>query len=306
MKLKWLFAGLAALGIVGGGGYAAVDHFANAEAKKRAEIFARDMRKHVNEFTYGSVKVSPIGQSIEMRDVAVVTKKGERVKVASVTIKNFDWTGGATPRYADIVIAGADLPSDLVVDLLRLPLLPRGETKRMLDKAGYGRALGDIHVGYRYDEATREFEIRDNRVELAGLGTFTLNLKFGNVQSIAAKNEVELAGIGLQATLVGASLVFRDATLVSRMIKAYAADKGLSEAEAQARFLADIRAERERQSEPLAREGLDALARFVERPGEIGLAVSPATPYPLMSFFMTGVGDVRALKQRLGLTIAAR
>jgi hypothetical protein len=184
--------------------------------------------------------------------------------------------------------------------------LPRADAKRLLDNAGYGRAVGDIQVGYRYDETTREFEVRDNKVEIAGLGTLALNLKLANVQSIAIRTEAEALAVALPMTLVGASLTFRDATLVSRLVKAYAQDKGLSEADAHARFLAEIRAERERQSEPLAREALDALARFIERPGEIGLHVTPPAPYPLMSFIISGLGDPRALKQRLGLTIAAR
>jgi hypothetical protein len=84
MRKGWVI-GIAALVAVGGGGYFAADHFANAKVREQAQIFARDMRKVTKEFRYGAVRADLLAQSIVMTDVEFVTLDGDRIKAASVT-----------------------------------------------------------------------------------------------------------------------------------------------------------------------------------------------------------------------------
>jgi hypothetical protein len=106
-------------------------------------------------------------------------------------------------------------------------------------------------------------------------------------------------------TLAHASLAFRDRSLVSRLLKAYAAERGISEADALARVLADLKAERQRTRDPVEREALDALLRFVERPGEIRLAMEPERPVPLLGTVTRFFGGT-AFKHTFGVKITAR
>lgn len=301
---KWLIAVIGSAAVLGCG-YLIADYFANSAVRERAEIFAQHMRKHTQGFRYGSVAASTLSQSVVMRDVTIDVAGGERIKVESLTIKNFDWRSGGQPRYAEFVITRADLPSKLIAEYVRLPMASRDETRRVLDRAGYGRTVGDVHVGYRFNQETQEFELKDNRIDIPGLGTFALNLKFGNVPTIELDNPAVLTGLALQVTLKSASFSFRDRSLVSRVVKAYALERGLGEADAHARLLQDLRAERDRQYDPMQRDFIEALARFVERPGELGIHLDPPSPFPLLSLFLSGSGSAQ-LKQRLGLSIAAR
>jgi hypothetical protein len=118
MRKGWVI-GIAALVAVGGGGYFAADHFANAKVREQAQIFARDMRKVTKEFRYGAVRADLLAQSIVMTDVEFVTLDGDRIKAASVAVKDFDWRNGGTPRYADIEIKRAQVPSTALTSLAR-------------------------------------------------------------------------------------------------------------------------------------------------------------------------------------------
>ncbi|MBI1866061.1 MAG: hypothetical protein HYR98_10110, partial [Nitrospirae bacterium] len=104
------------------------------------------------------------------------------------------------------------------------------------------------------------------------------------------RDGAQLLSAGSQTTLVHASLAFRDKSLVSRLLKAYAADRNISEAEALVRVLRDLRAERDRARDPLEREALEALLRFVERPSEIRFAAEPVRPVPLLAMGLQFLG----------------
>jgi hypothetical protein len=315
MKKRWI-VGIAALLAVGGGGYFAADHFANAKVKERAEIFARDMRKVTKEFRYGGVRADILSQSIVMTKVEFVTMNGDRIRAESVAVKDFDWRNGGTPRYADIEIKRADVPSTALANLARasgslgsiigVSTGPATEAQRLLDRAGYKRTTSDFFVRYRFDEATGEFELRDVQLAVSDLGVVLLNLKLGNVPQRRIKDGAALLSAGTQTTLVHASISFKDRSLVSRLLKAYATDRNISEAEALSRVLRDLKAERDRARDPVEREALGALLRFIEHPSEIRLAAEPMRPVPLLALGMGMLGGRGLVKETIGLKISAR
>ncbi len=314
MNKGWL-VGIAALIAVGGGGYFAADHFANAKLEERAQIFARDMRKITREFRYGAVRADLLSQSIIMTNVELVTMSGDSIRAESVAVRDFDWRNRGTPRYADIEIKRADVPSTALANLARasgqwvaligLSTGPAADARRLLDRAGYTRTTSDFFVRYRFDEDSGEFELRDVQLAVSELGEVLLNLKLGNVPQRGIRDGAELLSAGTQTTLVRASLAFKDRSLVSRLLKAYAADRNISEAEALQRVLRDIRAERDRARDPVEREALHALLRFVERPSEIRLAMEPERPVPLLGGFTRLLGG-GTFKELFGVKISAR
>lgn len=315
MKKGWII-GLGALALVGVGGYFAADHFANAKLEERAQIFARDMRKVTKEFRYGAVRADLLSQSIVMTNVEFVTMSGDRIKAESVSIKDFDWRLRGTPRYADIHVKRADVPSTALTNLARasgqlgalvgVSTGPAANAQRLLDSAGYKRTTSDFFVRYRLDEDTGEFELRDVQLAVSELGEVILNLKLGNVPQRSIRDGAELLSAGTTTTLVHASLSFRDRSLVSRLLKAYAADRNISEAEALARVLRDFRAERDRTRDPVEREALEALIRFVESPNEIRVALEPNRPVPLLAMGLQFFGGRSFAKDAFGLKFSAR
>ena len=315
MRKGWII-GIAALVALGGGGYFAADHFANAKLQERAQIFARDMRKVTKAFRYGAVRADLLSQSIVMTDVEFVTLDGDRIKAASVAVKDFDWTNGGTPRYADIEVKRAEVPSTALTSLARasgqlgavigVSTGPAADAQRLLDRAGYKRTTSDFFVRYRLDEETGQFELSDVQLAVSDLGVVLINLRLGNVPTRGIRDGAALLSAGTTTTLVHASVSFKDRSLVSRLLKAYAAERNISEAEALARVLRDLRADRDRARDPVEREALGALLRFVERPSEIKVALDPARPVPLLAMGLQFLGGRSFAKDAFGLKFSAR
>lgn len=315
MRKGWVI-GIAALVAVGGGGYFAADHFANAKVQERAQVFARDMRKFTKEFRYGTVRADLLSQSIVMTDVEFVTLDGDRIKAASVAVKDFDWRSRGTPRYADIEVKRAQVPSTALTSLARasnqlgsiigVSTGPAADAQRLLDRAGYKRTTSDFFVRYRLDEETGQFELRDVQLAVSDLGDVVVNVRLGNVPARGIRDGAALLSAGTTTTLVHASVSFKDRSLVSRLLKAYAAERNISEADALARVLADLRAERGRARDAIEREALEALIRFVERPSEIRVALDPARPVPLLAMGLQFLGGRSFAKEAFGLKFSAR
>lgn len=315
MRKGWII-GIAALVAVGGGGYFAADHFANAKVQERAQVFARDMRKVTKEFRYGAVRADLLAQSIVMTDVEIVTLDGDRIKAESVAVKDFDWRNGGTPRYADIEIKRAQVPSTALTSLARasgqlgsiigVSTGPAADAQRLLDRAGYKRTTSDFFVRYRLDEETGQFELSDVRLAVSDLGDVVVNLKLGNMPKRGIRDGAALLSAGTTTTLVHASVSFKDRSLVSRLLKAYAAERNMSEADALARVLRDLRVEQGRAKDAVEREALEALIRFVERPTEIRVALDPARPVPLLAMGLQFLGGRSFAKDAFGLKFSAR
>jgi hypothetical protein len=315
MRKRWII-GIAALVALGGGGYFAADHFANAKVQERAEIFARDMRKLTKEFRYGSVRADLLSQSIVMKNVELVTLDGDRIRAESVAVKDFDWRSRGTPRYADIEVKRADVPSTALANLARasgqlgaiigVSTGPAADAQRLLDRAGYKRTTSDFFIRYRLDEETGVFELRDVQLTVSDLGEVLVNLKLGSVPTSGVRDAAALLSASTTTTLVHASISFKDRSLVSRLLKAYAAERNISEADALARVLRDLKTERDNTRDVVEREALEALIRFVEHPSEIRMALDPARPVPLLAMGLQFLGGRSFAKDTFGLKFSAR
>lgn len=311
---KRLIAGAFVVAALAGGGYLVADHIANARVQERAEAFARDMKKWTREFRYGSVKADLLSNAIVMYRVEFVTLDGDRIRAESVAVRDFDWFNRGRPRYADFEVRRADVPASALSSLARasgqvgkiigVSTGPAGDAQRLLERAGYRRTTSDFQVKYRYDEDAQELEIKDVQLEIADFGVVVFNLKLGNLPRGGIRSESDLLSASA-VTLAHASLAFRDRSLVSRLLKAHAAERGISEAEALARVLADLKAERARTRDAVEREALDALIRFVEHPGEIRVAMEPERPVPLLGTVTRLFGGT-AFKHTFGIKITAR
>jgi hypothetical protein len=70
--------------------------------------------------------------------------------------------------------------------------------------------------------------------------------------------------------------------------------------------LRDLKGERDRARDPVEREALGALLRFIEHPSEIRLAAEPMRPVPLLALGMGMLGGRGLVKETIGLKISAR
>ena len=116
------------------------------------------------------------------------------------------------------------------------------------------------------------------------------------------------AGMKLLANvnLAGASLSFKDKSLVERLIRAEAKKKNMSEQAAKAKMLEDLADQRKKAEDDATKEIIDLAIKFLNNPGTIEVVSAPGAPANLMMAFMAIMSSPGTLKQMLGLTIAVK
>jgi hypothetical protein len=90
------------------------------------------------------------------------------------------------------------------------------------------------------------------------------------------------------------------------MVRADARKKKLTEPAAKAKMLEELAAERGKAEDDMTREFVNAAIKFLDRPGEIELALTPPAPANVMAAFMMVMGNRGAFKQMMGLTVSVK
>jgi hypothetical protein len=300
--MRKLVIGIVALGVLGAGAYAGVDHFANSKVKERAEIFAQQMRRQMRTFTYSEARVRTLSQSIELTDVFMETKKGEKLRIDSVVVRDFEWRLKGTPRHADLVFKGVEFST------------PDGKIAGPMKRFGLDGRKSDHSLSYRYDEQDRTLELKEYKIEAKDFGTLIFRVKFGNVPQDVAdralRNPADLStafSAAASVSLAYASLSIRDRGGVDRTIRHMAAHNNLSEAEMKKRILESLEAEKRRVVFPVQGRIVEALAALVRKPGgEIGVSAEPQPPLALMEAATSFMASPLSLERRLNLSVLSR
>ena len=106
--------------------------------------------------------------------------------------------------------------------------------------------------------------------------------------------------------LVGGSFSFQDKSLIARVIKAQAAKKKVSEADARAEIMKEMQEARKEAQDDFTKEAIDAGMKFLANPGTIEVRLAPPSPFNLMGGFMMAMTAPAQLKQQLGITITVK
>ena len=300
--MRKLVIAAVAVAVLGAGAYAGVDHFANNKVKERAEIFAQQMRRQVKSFTYADARAHTLSQSIELTGVFVETRKGEKLRIDSVVVRDFEWRLKGTPHYADLHFKGVEFST------------PDGKIADPMKRFGLDGKKSDHSLSYKYDEQARTLELKEYKVEAKDFGTLIFRVKFGNVPQDVAdralRNPGDLAtafSAAASVSLAYASLSIRDQGGVDRTIRHLAAHNKLPEAEMRKRILDGLEAEKRRVVFPVQGRIVEALAALVRKPGgEIGLSAEPQPPLAFMEAATAFMANPLSLERRLNLQVLSR
>jgi hypothetical protein len=173
---------------------------------------------------------------------------------------------------------------------------------------------------YAIDEAKKTFEITGVAIDIVELGELKIKLKLAGVVLGDIKNAIggekkegekkegddgAMKALA-QIAVVGASITFKDKSLVERMIRADAKKKNLSEQAAKAKMLEELEAERTKAEDEVTKEFIDAAMKFLRNPGEIELSLTPPEPANVMAAFMMVMGNRTTFKQMMGLGVSVK
>lgn len=304
MRIVATIGGLVGLALLAGGSYAALDLYADDQARRRAESLADPLRRQGNVVTLGPVRGQVMGDKLVIRDVRVNTLGGRRLTIGAVRVNRFDWANPDKPRYADVSVEG------MRIDLGKIDRTLRDA----LDTVKLSEVVIDARLVQTFDPETGIFELKNLTVSARIWGTLTVALKVrgwdpgtlgkfsGGVTSLPAL----LGVIGAQTELHGFALRFEDKGAVEAFFRVRGALQGRSWRRERRDAVRTLRRLAKRTKDRIAREALTAFATFLEKPAVIRVVVKPASPVQMGRLGALWAIDPDGLKDRLGLKVEAQ
>ncbi len=257
-----------------------------------------------------------------VRDIAAETSEG-KVRIALIELRAFESVNlldrnPADLRLFEFAIKGIEAPLDTAKD----PAFAR-EMKEL----GYTSIKMSAELAYRYEEASKTFNLGKLELDVAEMGALTLSLRLGGVTPDEIKKALEpparppaedgkppaprnngAAAMGLLAriNLLSADISYRDKSILARVVKREAQKKQTDEASIRAQYRALLTGLRDEQKDPLVKEAFDAVIAFIDDPGELLVAVRPPSPLNLLAIGGLAASDPAQLRGALGIRITAK
>lgn len=258
-----------------------------------------------------------------VRDIAADTSEGT-VRIALMELRAFESVNlldrnPADLRVFEFAIKGIEAPLDTAKD----PAFARD-----MKELGYTTLKMSAELAYRYEGASRTFNLGKLELDVAEMGALTLSLRLGGVTPDEIKKAMErqarppaapgqkppaarndgAAAMGLLAriNLLAADLSYRDKSLLGRVVKREAQRKQTDEASIRAQYRALLGGLRDEQKDPLVKEAFDAVIAFIDNQGELVVEVRPPAPLNLLAIGGLAASDPAQLRGVLGIKITAK
>jgi hypothetical protein len=234
---------------------------------------------------------------------AAVTKQGGKVNYKKVFYNLFTQhtiisnvsiqpPGVATPTYIDeIVVRRIDLksprPTFLSMDMrgMRLDstILGAVGAARLTDLGYTGPFSLDISIDFDCLLDKREGTIQ-SLYAVKDVGLLRFSLLFGNIDDSSAINPAFFGYL----TMKQAELTYVDASLVERVLKWAAAEKGVEVPVFKKVLATQAEAFVQKFQSPHAADIADALKQFIANPRQLTISINPAAPVPLGEIIRAG------------------
>lgn len=291
MKGRSIALGLVGVAVVAGGGVAGYQVYIEQQAEQRIAEAVRELPPAV-KVEYGKVDVGFLGKDLKVNDVKLTLEGGTPIQVDQVQVLELDRRNDP-PNYLHAKAVGIRQDLTQVQD----------EQAATLRKLGYEEMRGSYELKYRYDPQTKAFDLQRLRGDLAGIGSVALQLKLDDFElrnpEAAAANQLP------EFKVREVKFSYSDDSLVSRVIKQGAAERGISEEEFLAQLEQDIDAQTSALEGPFFKQLAQALKAFVREPGTLTLSAAPPEAVPVMEIMASAMIRAADLPRELNLTVKA-
>ena len=277
-----------------------------SDLQKRADALLQGIGEGGGKVKYGAVEPGATKDGLVIKDVEITSPDNKTLKIERIEVRDFDWEHPKEPKRLDMSVKRLVIPADA------------------LEKEAADLGLTSLTVNadfaYAIDEAKKTFEITGVAIDIVELGELKIKLKLAGVVLGDIKNAIggekkegekkegddgAMKALA-QIAVVGASITFKDKSLVERMIRADAKKKNISEAEAKQKMLEELAEQKKKAEDDATREVIDLAVKFLTKPGEIEISADPAAPANIMATFMALMGNPASVKEMLGLKLAVR
>lgn len=240
--------------------------------------------------SYGSIRGSLIGDKVRMRDIKLNTPETGPAKIERLVLTSFDPLN-TVPHYVKMQVRGFEMRADKA----------SAATRAVMQRLGYERMVVDVDYAYRYDASRRVLVIEKARISGRQVGTLELSGRFDNVPSIDVSTYGGLIATAMQSVVRGIRIVYDDASLADRILRAQAKSSGKAEVDYRNGLLAALDGELRKSKSPQYRRELQHLRAFVQKPGRLVIEASPKRPIPV--FLIAAAGEPDAIRRLLGIKL---
>lgn len=293
---------------------------ANPELQKRADALFKNATESGGKVSYGALEAGAGPEGLVIKQVEIVSADKKKVTIEQIEIKAYDWANPKDPSHADIAMTKLVIAADQLDD----------EGQKNFRDLGLTLLTLNGELAFKFDEKEKSFDIAKLNIDLVELGELRLRFKLTGITSADLKavmpadkpakpapgkpgagkpngqDAQAMMGLLSRLNIAGASIAFKDKSLVERMVRADSKKKSMTEQAAKARMLEELAAERGKAEDDVTKEFLDAAIKFLRNPSEIELALSPPAPANVMAAFMMVMGNRTTFKTMMGLSVAVK
>jgi MFS family permease len=257
-------------------------------------------------------------KNVIVRDISASLPEGP-VRIAAVELRAFEMMNLLDRNPGDLralqfAIKGVEAPIGSGRD-------PKFAAE--MKELGYTTLKMSAEVDYRYEEASKIFNLAKLEIDVADMAAYTFGLKVGGITPEEIKKALEpspppaqgqpprpsqregMAAMGIAArlTLISADLSLRDKSIIGRLIKREAQKKQTDEAAIRGQYRAMLQALRDAETDQLVRELYDTVIAFLENPGELIVEVRPPAPMNFLAIGTLAATSPAQLRTVLGIKI---
>ena len=286
----WLGAGLVVLL------FAAAPQPAPAQTKPEDKVKAlQKMLPGDVDFKFGSVTTGSTPGSILVKDVVITQKPNpaqpkadQPIKIAEIELREYD-EKSPKPQFADVSLRGVQIPLD-------------DSDQKDLKAMGYTQVVLDFTYKFRFDQSTTTLTINEIRIDGVDMGSLSIQLTLGGIPSIDWSDEKNLQMM-MGATIVGATIKYKDMSLIERALKKEATEKNVTVDVLRAQKIAEVKVEEDKEPSAAGKAAYGAFRKFMEKPGTITISAKPKQPVPIMG--VMAIKDFGQAAELFGLTVSA-
>ncbi|MBR1156134.1 hypothetical protein [Bradyrhizobium sp. JYMT SZCCT0428] len=213
-------------------------------------------------------------EGVELKALAAPFKDTGRP--VNIDAFNLDWGNFIGP-----------IPSKLRLALkMAAPLDARDPGQKVLVTAGLDKAAIDFDLGAAWTEASRAFALEPVTLDIGGIAKASLRVALANVpRGVFSPNAVQAATMAGQIEAGTIDLTLRDTGGIDLAVAQYARLQNVSREAARSAIVEGIRSgsEQAAATNPDAVAAVEAVARFVESPGQtLNIKLTPLGKVPAM------------------------
>ena len=244
--------------------YVGAKTYASSIAEEKIDLAIANLVNYV-DVDYGNVSVDLLGFDVHVSDIVISpVSSEEKINIDEIVVFDINKESDM-PFSLHIALNGIQIPIDQI---------------EAVKKLGYNdHMLLNADIDYEYNKNEKEIVLNKIQLGAEEVGDIALSFRLSNID-LNPKNVLALLFSYPQIILHNATIMYRDDSLIDRLIKFQAEDQGLEVAQMKDHAIAGIENAIAVEEDEFTKGVLTEIKNFVNSPEEISISIRPSKPLP--------------------------